>query len=180
MSGTGYSPAVTVGRHRATPTVAYVPGSIAFTVPVHEQRTATYRTWHSPHADMAYSVECLLCGVWTSGYASRTDATAWGAEKHPGWCHVTQGCHCPMPHLTAAMAARIGVKDSYPQNRARELFRMAGGTRRYLPPSADRQGTLFGPSADELGDVRVCLGRGPLCPDTGEPESTCLCRNCFG
>ena len=36
-----------------------------------------------------------------------------------------------MPHLTAAMAARIGVKDSYPQNRARELFRMAGGTRRY-------------------------------------------------
>ena len=139
--------------------LAYVPGSVKFTVPACEQRTASYRTWRSPHPDMAYCAECLLCGEWSSGYTARLGARFWVTRVHARYCHVENGCHCPQPHMTAALAARIGVKDSYPLNRARELFRMAGGTRRYLPPSADLKGVLFGPAPDELGDVRVCLGR---------------------
>jgi hypothetical protein len=157
MSGGEVQVSTYTGAHRGS-LLAYVPGSTVFTVPVHEQRTATYRTWHSPHADMSYGAECLLCGEWQSGYTTREGAEFWADRVHGNYCHVTRGCHCRQPHLTAAMAARIGVKDSYPQNRARELFRMAGGTRRYLPQSADLKGVLFGPLPDELGDVRVCLG----------------------
>ena len=145
------------GAHRAS-LLVYVPGSTVFTVPVQERRTATYRTWHSPHADMAWGAECLLCGEWQSGYTTREGAGFWADRVHGNYCHVTNGCHCRLPHLTAAMAARIGVKDSYPQSSARVLFRMAGGTRRYLPPSADLNHVPFGPSLAELGNVRVCLG----------------------
>lgn len=141
-------------------TTVFVPGSVKCPPLVREHRTSAYRTWHSPHRDMAYCAECLLCGQWDSGYTARPGAQFWAEAVHAFYCHVARGCHCPQPHLTAAMAARIGVKGSYPQSAARELFRMAGGTRRYLPPQADRGGTLFGQLPDELGNIRVCLGHG--------------------
>jgi hypothetical protein len=135
----------------------YVPGSAPFPRSVHERRTATYRTWHG-QGDAGYGAECLLCGEWRSGLARRGHAELWATAVHMTWCHVTHGCHCPDPHLTAALAARIGVKDSYPRSLARELFAMAGGTRRYLQPRTDRIGNEFGPLVCELGDVKVCLG----------------------
>ena len=106
--------------------------------------TRGYRIWHSPHTGMAHGAECLLCGQWTAGHADRERAARWATRTHPGWCHVVTGCHCPEPHLTAEMAARIGVKDSYPRTEAATLFRMAGGVRKYLPPSPDLNGIPHG------------------------------------
>lgn len=137
--------------------LAYVPGSAPCPRSAHERRTATYRTWYLPGLSEA-GAECLLCGEWASGYAKRELAELWAGYVHPTWCHVTRGCHCPDPHLTAALAARIGVKGSYPRHLARDLFAMAGGTRRYLQPRTDRAGNEFGPLVCELGGVKVCLG----------------------
>ena len=106
---------------------AYVPGSVRFTFPAHEARTSHYRTWHSPHRGMAWCGECLLCGDWRSGFASREQAASAIARVHARYCHVVMGCHCPQPHLTAALAARIGVTDSYPYELSGTLFAMAGG-----------------------------------------------------
>jgi hypothetical protein len=126
------------------PAVCYVPGSTVFDGGMHVQYANGYRTWRSPHDGMAYGAECLLCGRWSAAHKTREDAVSWATRTHPGWCHVVTGCHCPEPHLTAVMAARIGVKDSYPRGSAATLFRMAGGVRRYLPPRPDLNGTLFG------------------------------------
>ena len=123
--------------------VAYVPGSVRFTYPAREQRTGTYRTWLG-RKDMGWCCECLLCGQWESSKGTRADAIRWGTENHPGWCHVVQGCHCPQPHITAAMGARLGLGDEYPRNLATVLFRMAGGFRKYRAPSLDLHRTPFG------------------------------------
>jgi hypothetical protein len=124
--------------------LAYVPGFVKFDRALREQRTARYRTWHSRHPDMAYCAECLLCGEWGSGFTSREQAAASITGSHASFCHVINGCHCPEPHLTAAIAARVGVVDSYPYDMSGWLFALAGGTRRYLPPRLDRNGTPFG------------------------------------
>jgi hypothetical protein len=124
--------------------LAYVPGSTVFDRGLRERRTDVYRTWHSPHRDMAYGAECLLCGEWSSSYQTRQGAEFWVQRVHARYCHVLTGCHCRQPHITAAMAARIGIRDSYPLNEARTLFRMAGGVRKYLPPQLDLNRVPFG------------------------------------
>jgi hypothetical protein len=101
-----------------------------------------YRTWRET---AHYGAECLLCGTWTNGHKTRGEATIWATRVHPTWCHVITGCHCPEPHLTAAMAARIGVKDSYPRAEAATLFRMAAGVRKYRPPGGNGNSGGFGP-----------------------------------
>lgn len=123
--------------------VSYVPGSVRFTYQAREQRTATYSTWRGK-GDMGWCAECLLCGQWTSSQATRAAAAEWATGNHPGWCHVVQGCHCPQPHITAAMAARLGLGADYPRHLAAVLFRMAGGRRRYCPPHLDLNHVPFG------------------------------------
>jgi hypothetical protein len=124
--------------------IRYVPGSTKFAPGMHVQYARGYRTWLSTDPSMAYGSECLLCGGWHPGLPSREDAVQWVTVTHLAWCHVVNGCHCPEPHLTAEMAARIGVKDNYPRKSAATLFRMAGGIRKYLPPSPDLNGIPFG------------------------------------
>ena len=123
-----------------TATMSYVPGQGHLPA---EQRTAAYRTWRGK-GDMGWCAECLLCGQWASSEPTRQAAARWGAGNHPGWCHVVQGCHCPTPHITAAMGARLGLGGEYPRHLAAVLFRMAGGRRRYLPPSLDLHKTPHG------------------------------------
>jgi hypothetical protein len=127
--------------------VAYVPGSVRFTYRAREQRTARCRTWLSANPDMAWCAECLLCGEWLTGSATRGQAAARVTDPRTGhakYCHALNGCHCSQPHLTAALAARIGVADSYPYELAGWLFALAGGVRRYLPPRLDLNGVPFG------------------------------------
>lgn len=140
--------------------VSYVPGSTQFTYAASEQRTETYRTWLGK-GDMGWCAECLLCGQWTSSQQTRAEAVRWATGNHPGWCHAVQGCHCPQPHITAAMGARLGIVEDYPRHLGTVLFRMAGGTRRYLPPHVNFNQVPFGPLPDELGEVRICLGPAP-------------------
>ena len=123
------------GIYRA---VSYVPGQGHFPS---ERRTANYRTWLG-QKDMGWCAECLLCGDWTSSQGSREAAVRWVTAKHPSWCHVVNGCHCRQPHITAAMGARLGLGAEYPRHLGGVLFRMAGGVRRYCPPSVDMQGTV--------------------------------------
>jgi hypothetical protein len=125
--------------------VSYVPGSVRFTYAASERRTETYRTWQG-RQDMGWCAECLLCGQWESSHATRAAAIEWATGNHPGWCHVVQGCHCPQPHITAAMAARLGLGADYPRHLATVLFKLAGGRRKYHPPHLDRYGTPFGAS----------------------------------
>jgi hypothetical protein len=157
----------------AAEVLACVPGSVKFTYQARERRTASYRTWAGKHPDMSWCAECLLCGEWGSGYTARAGAEFWVDRVHGFYCHVTRGCHCAEPHITAVMAARLGIRGSYPLSCARELFRMAGGTRRYLQPHVDRAGNEFGPLVRELGDVHVCLGHGAGFPG-GLVVSKCL------
>ena len=123
--------------------VSYVPGSVRFTYQAQERRTATCSTWLGTRG-MGWCVECLLCGQWEAGQASRAAAIRWERECHASWCHVVQGCYCPQPHITAAMGARLGLGSEYPRHLATVLFRMAGGRRKYLAPSPDRHGSPFG------------------------------------
>lgn len=124
--------------------VAYVPGSMEFTCAARARRTGQYQTFRFAATEMGWGFECLLCGDWRSSYADRAAAVAGYSRSHAGYCHVINGCYCPQPHLTAAMAARIGVKDSYPYELSGWLFRLAGGVRRYLPPRLDLHKTPFG------------------------------------
>jgi hypothetical protein len=126
------------------PAVWYVPGSTVFDPGMRVRYAPGYRTWRSTDPGMAYGAECLLCGDWNPGLPAREDAVRWASVTHLVWCHVVNGCYCPAPHLTAEMAARIGVKDSYPREAAATLFRMAGGIRKYRPPSPDLNGTPHG------------------------------------
>lgn len=130
----------TTAPGRITP-MAYVPGFGRYK---NERRTERYRTWDSPHPDMAWCFECLLCGDWRSGYASREAAVSGYGSAHAGYCHVVNGCHCRQPHLTAAMAARIGVKDQFPAALSGWLFALAGGVRRYRGPAYDLNRVPFG------------------------------------
>ena len=123
--------------------VSYVPGSVQFTYAARERRYETYRTWLGK-GDMGWCAECLLCGDWTSSKPNRIHADVWAADNHPGWCHVVQGCHCPQPHITAAMAARLGLGADYPRHLATVLFKLAGGRRKYRAPSPDLHGVPFG------------------------------------
>ena len=127
--------------------VGYVPGSTQFTYRAQERRTATHRTWLAAKG-MGWCVECLLCGQWEAGHASREAAARWESERHASWCHVANGCHCPQPHITAAMGARLGLGTDYPRHLGEVLFRLAGGRRKYLEPSPDRHGTPFGAPED--------------------------------
>ena len=122
--------------------MAYVPGSVRFSYPAREQRTAAYRTWLGS-GDMGWCWECLLCGDWGSSCASRVTAAVQAGGRHPGWCHVANGCHCYWPHITAAMGARLGLGEQYPRHLAGVLFRMAGGVRKYRAPLIDLNGTVF-------------------------------------
>lgn len=124
-------------------TVSYVPGSTRFTYAASEQRAESYRTWLGTKG-MEWCAECLLCGQWTSSQQTRAEAVEWAAGSHPGWCHVVQGCHCPQPHITAAMAARLGLGADYPRHLGTILFRMAGGFRKYRAPSLDLHHVPFG------------------------------------
>jgi hypothetical protein len=128
------------GIYRA---VSYVPGSVRFTCPVQERRTAGYRTWLG-RKGMGWCVECLLCGQWESGCASRTAAIRWERERHASHCHAVQGCHCPQPHITAAMGARLGLGAEYPRHLGTVLFKLAGGRRKYRAPTLDLHKTPFG------------------------------------
>ena len=127
--------------------VSYVPGSVQFTYPARERRTATYRTWIGKQ-DMRWCAECLLCGQWNSSGRTRAEAIKWATGNHPGWCHVVQGCHCHQPHITAAMAARLGLGAEYPRQLGEILFRLAGGRRKYRAPSRDLHGSPFGAPED--------------------------------
>ena len=118
-----------------------IPGSVQFSPRVREQRTESYRTWRSPHPDMNWCWECLLCGQWESSQGTREAAQERAGVSHPGWCHVVTGCSCKYPHITARMAARLGIRDEYPAHLAAVLFRLAGGIRRPCPPCFDRNGT---------------------------------------
>lgn len=133
---------------------AHVPGSVKLTDAAREVRTGRYRTWRSPHPDMAWCAECLLCGDWRSGYASRETAAGYMTGAHAGSCHVLNGCHCPQPHLTAALAARIGVKDEFPGELSGQLFARACGVRLYLPPAGDMNGVPSGGPAFGSGGYR--------------------------
>jgi len=124
------------------PAMAYVPGSVRFTYAAREQRSATCRTWHG-RQDMGWCWECLLCGDWGSSCATRAQAERMGAVTHPTWCHVVQGCHCAGPHITAAMAARLGISAQYPRHLAGILFRLAGGIRKPVPRQVDKYGEPY-------------------------------------
>lgn len=124
--------------------MAYVPGSMEFTHAARAQRTERYQTFRFADKTMGWGFECLLCGDWRSGYADREAAVTGYSRAHAGYCHVINGCHCSQPHLTAALAARIGVKDYYPYALAGWLFALAGGVRRYLPPQYDLNHVPFG------------------------------------
>lgn len=138
--------------------MTYVPGGTQFTYPARERRTPTYRTWLGAQ-DMRYCVECLLCGSWESSNATREEATRWGTETHPRLCHVVTGCHCLYPHITAAVAARLGIGNEVPRHLTRTLFRLAGGRRKYCPPAVDRYGTphhaLMNYLAARVGEERA-------------------------
>ena len=125
--------------------MACVPGSAQFTLAASEHRCETYRTWYGQK--MGWCAECLLCGEWTSSQHSRVHADVWAADQHPNVCHVVQGCHCPQPHITAAMGARLGLGAEYPRHLGTVLFRMAGGRRKYRPPTLDLHRTPFGAPA---------------------------------
>lgn len=60
---------------------------------------------------------------------------------HPAVCHVAQGCHCGTPHITAAMAARLGIGSEYPEHLAEILFRLGGGQRKPVARPVDREGS---------------------------------------
>ena len=121
--------------------MAYVPGAARFTCAARERRYETYRTWRGK-GDMGWCAECLLCGEWTSSQPSRIHAGVWAADRHPGWCHVVNGCHCYQPHITAAMGRRLGLGAEYPRHTGRALFQLAGGVRRYQPPTVDLWGQV--------------------------------------
>src|SRR6185312_5979349 len=86
---------------------------------------------------------CLLCGQWGSSERTRQSAADRTELVHPTWCHVRTGCSCYHPHITAGMAARLGITDEYPAHLAPVLFRLAGGTRKPCPPCFDMKGTPF-------------------------------------
>jgi hypothetical protein len=132
-----------------TLTVCYVPGSTQLARALREERTDRYRTWHGSDPELGWWWECLLCGEWNAQAASREAAVIVVSRAHPSLCHVLVGCYCLQPHLTAEMAARIGIKDNYPADRAAELFRMAGGVRRYRPAEKTLDSTLI--SGPEFG-----------------------------
>jgi hypothetical protein len=122
--------------------MAYIPGSVQFTYRAREVRTESYRTWLGA-GDMNWGWECLLCGDWGSSEPARAAAVARVAGAHPSWCHVRTGCSCGCPHITAAMAARLGIGGEFPAHLAPVLFRLAGGTRKPCPPCFDRHHTPF-------------------------------------
>lgn len=124
--------------------IFHTPGATRFAACFRERRTARYRSWVSPHRDMVYCAECLLCGAWQAGYTTRQGAEFWVTAVHARYCHVINGCHCTEPHLTAQLAARLGVCGAYPRELASWLFALAGGVRRYLPPRRDLNGVPFG------------------------------------
>ena len=104
--------------------MASVPGR----APVREhERTSRYRTWHG-QCGLSWCWECLLCGEWDSGCL---DPGA--AEKRAGVhlgriCHVTRGCGCAYPHLTALDAARLGIRgQEYPARLAADLLGILKG-----------------------------------------------------
>lgn len=101
----------------------------------------TYRTW--PMQDGGCGWECLLCGEW-GAEESPAAAGRRRSGHHASWCHVTIGCHCGQPHVTAAQAARLGIGGEYPERLAAVLLLLAGGTRVTRPPIRDKNGTLFG------------------------------------
>jgi hypothetical protein len=124
------------------PRMTYIPGSTVFTYWAHEQRTENYRTWLGS-TDMGWCWECLLCGCWESSQDSRAEAVARVADSHPSWCHVRTGCSCDNPHITAAMATRLGIEGEFPAHLAPVLFRLANGVRVPCRPCFDRNGTPF-------------------------------------
>jgi len=148
------------------PVLAYIPGSVRFTYPAREQRSATCRTWHG-RQDMGWCWECLLCGDWADSCATRAQAERVGAVTHPTWCHVVQGCHCATPHITAAMAARLGISGEFPRHLAGILFRLAGGIRKPLPRPVDKYGYPYAcQHCDQAGKTtaagqRLALGALP-------------------
>lgn len=135
-------------------TAVPVPGSAKLSPSAREARTRRYRTWRGQHPGLAWCAECLLCGDWRSGYPTRELAAQYVSAVHAASCHVLNGCHCPQPHLTAVMAARLGIRDEYPRELAGRLFALAGGTRRYLPPHLDRRGTPHGGPEHGSGGYR--------------------------
>lgn len=134
--------------------MAYIPGQVRFTYAAREARTENYRTWQG-RGDMGWCCECLLCGWWESSQDSREAAARRAGESHPSWCHVRTGCHCRYPHITAAMAARLGLSGGeYPAHLAPVLFKLAGGTRKPCPPCFDRHGTPFCDTARQIVAAR--------------------------
>lgn len=121
---------------------AHVPGSARFAGRAREQRAPGYRTWHGT-GGMGWCAECLLCGQWESSFPSRDTAAGWGTERHPRWCHVINGCHCRDPHVTAVMAARLGIGPEYPRHLAAVLYAIAGEYRKHRAPVTDCNGTAF-------------------------------------
>jgi hypothetical protein len=121
--------------------MACIPGSVRFTYRAREHRTENYRTWRG-QGDMGWCWECLLCGHWESRQPARAWAVARVAGIHPHWCHVSTGCSCRDPHVTAAMATRLGLSGGeFPAHLSVILFRLAGGVRLPCPPCFDRYGT---------------------------------------
>ena len=112
------------GIQRFAPAImAYIPGS----APVREHlRTSRYRTWHG-QCGLKWCWECLLCGEWSSGEPDAAKAAARAGVHLDRICHVTRGCGCEYPHLTALDAARLGLSgQEYPARLAADLLGILG------------------------------------------------------
>ena len=99
-------------------------------------RNEFYRTWADSGSGMGAGWECLRCCEWGSSYATPAEAEAAAIVHRDHVCHVTLGCECFRPHLTAASAARLGIKGDYPQELGPVFMRMAGQPDKRRAPRA--------------------------------------------